>query len=266
MLKQGLVAKGLLVVLIVAIATAACVLVVGATAKDVAGWLIPLVGTYVGAAYGASYAFKLQQGKEAAAADRAKVDALNRALMVMCLQYNEVAATWAKMRSFDRGELPRMIGLPAYQAPQFDYRQHVVDLAFLMRFDNAQLILEISIEQGRFDACLDSMQLRSKYFVKTVEPLIEQYGLRSKLLSEQLVFTAFGERIYQTLRNNTNSLYEHFATTEVSLFETIEKLHRTAKQFFPREKFFKVGRVNFMAEPTNGLEGLDLEAESRGIE
>lgn len=252
MLKQGVVAKGL-VVLLVAIATIACMLLGGVSARDLVGWLIAVFGTYLGASYGASYAFKLQQGKEAATEERAKVDALNRALMVMCLQYNEIAVTWAKMRKFDVGDLPRMIGLPSYTSPQFDYRQHVVDLAFLMRFDNAQLILEISIEQGRFDACIASMELRSEYIINSVESLIEQHGIRSHPVNEQIVLNAFGERVYHTLRNMTNALYEHVKLSESSLFETIEKLHKAAKQCFPGERFFKVDRVDFDAQPCDGM-------------
>jgi len=212
--------------------------------KDLVGWLIPVLGTYLGA----SYAFKLQKRKEDASAERAKVDALNRALMVMCFQYNEIASTWSKMRPFDLGELPRMLGLPAYKFPQFDYRQHVVDLAFLMQSGNAQLLLGISIEQGRFDACMDSMKIRSEYFVESVEPLIEKYGIRNKPVNEQLVFDAFGERVYHSLRNNSNSLFEQIKESEKSLFETIEELHRIAKQCFPAEKFFKVERADFDAE------------------
>lgn len=243
MLKQGVLRKGL-VVLVVAIAIVTCALFGGVTPKDLVSWLIPVLGTYFGASYGASYAFKLQQGKDEASAERAKVDALNRALMVMCFQYNEVASTWAKMRIFDVGELPRMLNLPAYQSPQFDYRQHVVDLAFLMQSGNANLLLDISIEQGRFDACMASMRIRSEYFIENVEPLVEQHGIRAKFLSEQLVFHAFGERVFHSLRNMTNSLFDHFMQSETSLIETIEKLHRAAKQCYPSEKFFKVERVD----------------------
>ncbi len=242
MVKVGLI-KGL-VVLVVAMAIVTCALFGGVTPEDLLSWLIPVLGTYFGASYGASYAFKLQQGKDEASAERAKVDALNRALMVMCFQYNEVASIWAKMRIFDVGELPRMLNFPAYRSPEFDYRQHVVDLAFLMQSGNANLLLEISVEQGRFDACMVSMKIRSEYFVENVEPLIEQHGIRTKPLSEQLLFDAFGERVFLSLRNMTSSLFDHFRQSEASLIETIEKLHRAAKQCYPDEKFFKVERVD----------------------
>jgi hypothetical protein len=242
-LKQGMLVKGL-IALVVAIAIAACVLVGGVSPKDLASWLIPVVGTYYGASYGASYAFKLQQDREEVAADRAKVGALNHALMVMCFQYNEIASIWRHMRTFDVGELPRMINYPAYQPPQFDYRQNVVELAFLMHSGNASLLLDLSVEQGRFDTCMESMKIRSEYVINSVEPLIEQHGFRAKLVNEELVYNAFGERVFHSIRNLTNSLFDHFRNSEASLFEMIGRLHTTAKQCYPDEKFFKVDRVD----------------------
>ena len=219
-----------------------------ATPKDLAAWLIPVIGTYLGAAYGASYAFKLQEGKDDESEKRVQVDALNRALMVMCFQYNDIAATWTEMRKFNNGELVRMLTLPAFKSPQFDYRQNVLELAFLMENNDPNLLLEIAIEQGRFDSCIESMKIRAEYFVKKVEPLIEKYGIRSKnVISEQLVFDAFGERVYGTLRNNTNALYEQVEQSERTLFETLCKLHVAAKRSFPSTRFFKVQRVDFNA-------------------
>ena len=246
--KRSTLKKGLVTVL-VAVAAIDSVLSGAVTAKDLAILLVPVFGTYLAASYGASYAFKLQAGKEAVLAERSEVDALNRALMVLCLQYNEIAVTWKTMLEVGEEELVRMLNLPGYKAPQFDYRQNVVDLAFLMRFGDAHLILEISIEQGRFDACMASMEVRSKFFVETVEPLIAKFGTRKQaLLSEQQVFKWFGELVYLTLRSMTNALYAHVGESEASLFSTIEKLHRTAKTCFPNEKFFRVERLDFSLE------------------
>lgn len=251
MLKQGVLVK-VLIVLVVAIATAACTLIGGVSPRDLASWLIPVFGTYFGASYGASYAFKLQQGREKVAADRAKVGALNHALMVMCFQYNEIALLWSKMRTFDVNDLQRMLGLRPYKSPQFDYRQHVVDLAFLIHSDNAPLLLDIALEQQRFDACMTSMEIRSEYFINSVEPVIEQTGVLAAPVNEKIVLDAFGTRIYHSLLNQSNSLFDHVKHSEISLVETIEKLHKVAKQCYPDERFFKVERVDFDAKRSDG--------------
>lgn len=251
MLKQAVLAKGA-VALVVAAALAACVLSGAVSPKELVGWLISVIGTYFGASYGASYAFKLQQGREKAAADIAKVGALNHALMVMCFQYNEIALLWSKMRMFDVNDLQRMLGLRPYKSPQFDYRQHVVDLAFLIHSGNAPLLLDISLEQQRFDACMTSMEIRSEYFINSVEPVIEQTGVLAEPVNEQIVLDAFGTRIYHSLLNQSNSLFDHVKQSEISLVETIEKLHKVAKQCYPDERFFKVERVDFDAKRSDG--------------
>jgi len=240
--------KKCLITAIVAMGVVFCVSAGDATVKDVLLVLIPVLGTYVAASYGASYAFRLQEGKAAALERRNKIDAINRALMVMCLQYNDIAATLRRMRGVGAGDLQRMLGLPAYRSSKFDYRQNVMDLAFLMQLDNAQLILEISLEQGRFDACHESMELRSQFFVSTVEPLIEKHGINSKPASGPTVYIAFGERVFESLRNMTQSLYDHVEGTEASLIAAIHKLHGVGKKHFPAEKFFRVDRVDFDAE------------------
>lgn len=57
--------------------------------KDVGAGLLSLVGTYVGA----FLAFRVQAVKDRKTAVDAEVVAVNRALLVMCVQYNHLATT-----------------------------------------------------------------------------------------------------------------------------------------------------------------------------
>lgn len=211
--------------------------------KDIGTGLLALFGTFIGA----FLAFRLQLLKDANIEELNQVDALNRALIVLCTQFNHLASTQFTLDHY-KSKIDRILNLPA-ERDSFDQRQKVEELAFLIARGKANLILQVSIEQGRFDAARQAIAERSRVLVDVVQPLLEKHDMNHQLVTEDALKEAFGERIYGTLETATNEVYWHVPETVKSLLTTINDLHAAAKLLYPNRTFVKVEPLEKPAEP-----------------
>jgi hypothetical protein len=211
--------------------------------KDIGTGLLALFGTFIGA----FLAFRLQLLKDASIEEKNQVDALNRALIVLCTQFNHLASTQVMLDRY-KSKIDRMFNLPA-ERDAFDQRQQVEQLAFLIACGKANQILQISIEQARFDAARQAIAERSRVLVDLVQPLLEKHDLNHQANSEDVLEKALGQRIYGTLETATNEVYWHVPETVKSLLAMIDDLHATAKKLYPKRKFVKVEPLENPVEP-----------------
>lgn len=241
---------GYFVVVIAVLATVLICIELGSVGpKDLASWLFPLFGTYIGA----FLAFRLQERKEQAAQRQAKVDELNKALLALSMQYNHLVNFEQNVLVKYVAPMERLLGLPAESlGSSLDARVNAEKLVFLMHSGEVNLILELSVEQGRYDACLDVVATRCDLLVREVHPLIERKGLVGKPVDEQILMDAFGERIFGSLVTATDQVYQHVTSTVESLLAMARRLHSVAKKIFPDEKFILVG-----PPPEKGARPLD---------
>lgn len=206
------------------------------TAKDIGAAFLSLLGTFIGA----FLAFRLQKVKDAELEENSRVDAINRALIVMIFQYNHLATTNRTLDQY-QGKLPRMINLPPERdADQFDLRQNVETLAFFANVGHANLIMQIAIEQGRFDAARQALNERCRILVDEVQPAMERHDLNNRPFSENVLREAFGDRLFGALETATNEVYRHVPLTLESLTELIDEVHGVAKQLYPHRIILKM--------------------------
>ena len=192
--------------------------------KEIGPALLSLLGTFLGA----FLAFRLQLLKDREADTQTKVDLLNRALIVLCIQYNDLAQVKLTLDRYD-GKINRMINMPPERsANRLDSRQNVESLAFLIDKGHANLIMKLTIEQGCFDAAHHAIAERFRITVEEVQPAMERHNLNHRQLSEKDIRQAFGERLFGALETATNQLYLHVPLTVDSLKERIDEMHAAA--------------------------------------
>ncbi|WP_266183196.1 hypothetical protein [Dyella humicola] len=207
--------------------------------KDVVGWLFPLIGTFLGA----FLAFRFQELKDRRAEQRRQIDAVNRTLLTIGAQFNHLYAYERGVLAQFVGAGERMLNLPATGlGDSFDVRLATEDLVFLAYQGHAQLLMDLTIEQGRFDCAREVVAARCEMMVQEIQPLIEQHNLNGRMVSSDEVKAAFGERMFGALETATNQVYFHITSTAESLLSTSDKLHAAAKKMFPGVRFMKVSK------------------------
>lgn len=96
------------------------------------------------------------------------------------------------------------------------------------------------MEQGRFDSSREVVALRCELMTKEIFPLVQQHGLQGRMITQEQLKTAFGERLYGTLMTATAQVYAHVPSTVASLLQASNKLHNAAERLFPGMKFIRV--------------------------
>lgn len=110
--------------------------------KDLASGLFALIGTFAGALL----VFRLEESRERAKEMRAQKAALDRALVVLGFQHNEVRNYRDLMAPY-KTDIELAFKFPASQPPeQFDLRQRLDDLDFLLDLSNPQILFDLAIE------------------------------------------------------------------------------------------------------------------------
>jgi hypothetical protein len=205
--------------------------------KDVVGWAFPLIGTFLGA----FLAFRIQEVKDRRAELRGQIEVVNKTLLTLASQYNHLFNYNRNVLIQHEHPMERIISLQATGlGDRFDARIVTEDLVFLAYRGEANLLMELSVEQGRFDSAREVVALRCELMVKEIFPLVEQHGLLGQMITMAQLEAAFGERLFGTLVTATEQVYAHVPSTVESILQASNKLHAAAKRLFPGVQFIKV--------------------------
>jgi hypothetical protein len=174
--------------------------------------LAAIAGAGVGALLGAKYAFGLErtkaQAEKVAAAERFAIEqrrqhaaAGNLAVFTLAKIHNDLLTYnqqfmvkakqskapwfWLAPSDVDRGNFH-----------QFD----IPSLAFLLQSKSPALLMALSLEQSRFAAFLNAVQLRCRVHQEQMLPTIEKHRIDSSTFDEDIQ-KVVGRRIYYTLDN-----------------------------------------------------------------
>lgn len=207
--------------------------------KDLATGLFALFGTFAGALL----AFRLEESRDKAKEVRAQKAAINRALVVLGYQHNEVR-TYRDLMLPYKIDAELAFNFPASQPPDHpDMRQRFDDLDFLLDSNRPQILFELIIEQERFDQAMAMIRHRNEFYVEKVQPAFARFIGNGKLVSTGEVEDAIGEYLYGGAMQGAISMREHIEGSNVSLPGLQEKLRETAKELYPGEKFVRFDTV-----------------------
>lgn len=213
------------------------------SAKDFAVLAFPLIGTFLGA----TLAFRLEQERESSRLEAARKEALDRALLVIAVQWNEIRGLLNSTAPY-RDEFSRAFLLPAFQPPEvFDHRQRIDELTFLLRSPNPQISLTIALEQTRFDQCVYAVRLRNMFYVNEVQPVMALHFKQGQLVSSKEFKNAIGERLYEGAVNNSKRMIELLTASDESLQEAMHDLRDLALKLYPGHSFMKIEPIQAVA-------------------
>lgn len=214
--------------------------------KDLASGLFALLGTFTGALL----AFRFEEEKEKSKEKFARKAALNRAIVVLGYQHNEVR-TYRELVAPYANDVELAFNFPASQPPErIDVVQKFDELTFLLNLNEPQIVFELIIEQVRFDQVLQSIRNRNAFFVEKVQPVFAARGFNNRLVNSGELQHGLGEYLYGGALMGARNIREHLDGSNESLPIMIDKVRKVAKGLFPGDKF-----VSFAVIPLAGEMG-----------
>lgn len=198
------------------------------TGREAFLWLVPLISTF----FGATFAFRLNERKDAQKELDRQRSALNRALLVMGMQWNEVITSARRLRQYDSTHEQALV-MPAWEPPPILDRIPVEDLSFLIDGPDQHILVELIIEQQRFDQCLTAIRLRGKFYVDTVQPAMVSGKVLGRPMPLDQIVEAIGSHIYTGAMQAAEAMRHQLFPSEKSLWSMIERLRNVGKAMHP---------------------------------
>lgn len=196
------------------------------------------VTVLIGAFAGALSAFKLNSKKEDRKIYSAQKLAMNKAIFVNVRQINAVKNMLKEFSKYN-SEFDKAFKLPAMKPPCYkELRFNFDELSFLLE-SYPQLMMNLVIEQERFEQAFDSIEIRNDFYVNEVQPALSHLQLNGKDVHISDFAESLGERLFEGSMNGANNMYSHIEKTDESIVLMHKELSIVARKFFPGEKFLK---------------------------
>jgi len=208
----------------------------GSLTDDVlAAGFFALLGTFVGALL----AFRLEEAREKSKEAGRRQGALSRALMVLGAQQNANYGFAKAMRPYHT-DVERATNLQALQPPEiFQLRQNLDELMFLLEVSDPNLLMDLYLEQERFDQTMMAVKMRNEFYVKQFQPAIAGKGLNNRELPIAEIKEAVGEYVFESIVSITRGMYFHVYESEKSIPIVFDHLRTEAKRLYPKVKFIR---------------------------
>ena len=197
---------------------------------------VTLLATFVGA----GFAFRLNDKARARQTVRDQVAAVNRAIFILGRQFNLLKVIQTETIDPFREDPTRFIGmrpsLPVgLESPTLD----LDSLSFLLETDARELLMELLIEQDRFEMALQSMNERSRLHLEVLQPRMAEAGIIEGGRADDLL-RAIGEPLALRMQNATENTIQQIDKTVESNLEFAEKFRLAMKQLFPKARIIRL--------------------------
>ncbi len=192
----------------------------------------------IGGFIGAYSAFWLKSSDENRKRNERQIDALNSALLTLIRQMNAILVI---KRDFDQHvhQLERAFNLPAMKPPSYsDLKQSIDSLSFLIDSSNPHMIMELTIQQERFEQAINSINIRNDFYVNEVQPALSYHNLNGRPLPIEEFQEKLGERLFKGAVNGAEVMYCHVESCNGSLDKVYKELLALSRELYPKAKFF----------------------------
>lgn len=190
-----------------------------------------------GAFFGSYCAFKLRKHEETQNKTDKQKAALNNCLFTLVRQNNALKLIKEGYDAYKTKE-EKAFSMPALKNPEYkDIKIDFESLSFLGDHGEIQTLLELTIEQERFEQTLHSIQIRNQFCLEKLQPTMESKGLNGRKTNPIEIRSLLGELIYTTALRASNSAYEMLELNCQSTNEMQCRLYKIAKGIYPDSKF-----------------------------
>jgi len=196
---------------------------------------IKLFSVIIGAFIGAYSAFKLDQSEKKLAEHKENRIVMNRTLFILVQQINAIKLVKRDLDKY-QSDFEKAFNLPALAQPDYsDLKFEQNKLSFLIEHHYAHILMELRLEQSRFEQAMGSIKIRNEFYINEVQPLVSKHELTGKKLPLKEYHYKLGERVFKGAFQGIEQVCFHVEETETSLMELFNKVSIIAKELFPKE-------------------------------
>ena len=205
-------------------------------------WVVflPALATLLAAFSGAKYAFKLQINKEKEDTKKRNVVNGNIAIFNISRMINTLWNVQNKIIDPVRNHQYRFIQMkPTLHLGNEDIQINIEKLYFLLETDDRNLLGELAIEEERYHSALDTINERSQFHIKEIQPSLERARIDKDCTIDQIE-TALSERQLITIKQITEDAIDTVDKTLKSLERVADKLRASLKKEYPNKIIIKL--------------------------
>jgi len=196
------------------------------------------VTVLIGAFVGAFSAFKLNSKKEEDKKYTEQKMSMNKAIFISIRQINAVKNIHKELSIYNT-DLDKAFKLPAMKPPCYNELKYDFDeLSFLLE-DYPQAMMNLVIEQERFEQAFRTIEIRNDFYVNDIQPALSKLELHGKDMLIADLSQALGERLFKGAIHGAKIMYFHIEETDKSIIEMHDEISAIARKAFPGEKFIK---------------------------
>jgi HAMP domain-containing protein len=188
--------------------------------------------------FGSFSAFYLNTRKENLKEIRNNVSALNAALFVTLRQINALLTLKKAIKPLEKDPI-RFLKLPAMYASDYSDLKVDLDRMELLLEDHPNLLLNLSVEQGRFESAVKITNMRAEFHHEDLQKALNDSAFSIENPTLQELVDAVGPRIIGSAMKLTDGMYDQILLSVDSLTEAHEELFEVAKKVFPNQPFIK---------------------------
>lgn len=201
---------------------------------------------------GAYLAFLFNKLQQAKAVEEKQVEMCNAAMVVLARQYSLLRNFYDQhLRENETSPGRHLKNLALLELRPSHSRVDIPSLTFLLSTDATSLVMEFSVLDAKFQACIDEINMRSQVHREQYQPALARVVKTTgeQMLKGDLVEKEIGELITMTLRRSTDSIYELVTDAMRNLEAAGPALQAKLKEVFPGRTIVKFQPVKPLDEP-----------------
>lgn len=201
--------------------------------KDASTAILALFSTFLGA----TFAFRLNENKEEEKIRSLQKEVINHSLFILLRQYNALALIKKKIEIYTT-QFDLAFNLPVFKPPSYtDLNHDFYKLEFILASSKPNILLNLTLEQERFEQAIEALRLRNDFCLKDLQPLVAQLAINQRETSLEETKNILGEKIFFTAINLSKSLKGNIDATILSNQIIYRELKELGKELFPETKF-----------------------------
>ena len=193
-------------------------------------YIIKVIIGITSAFFGAYFALKLREYEENKKEARQRLNILNKCLFTLYRQGN--AADCFKLE-INKAKGRKHLDFPAIiHADYSALTQNMNELNFLIEFGFSRFLMNLSLEQERFELMLHTIKLRNELYIEKVQPMMNSVITRR---------AGFNAQIDEDALNAYNEMTKMVANCFDSIKNTIDELLDVHSKIYPNDRPLDVG-------------------------